>query len=189
MYILYLGHGQYLVSGSKSSIFGECIVVFQVLGNDVLIPCMRSMFQCILMVFHCMVSACDEIATRHFGAYSSSQAFSAARKDPEARYFPCASSARSVHQYAPDARWLVGGLWPVAGGDWWWPVVTVYRGETIKLVTFPKDSYVQITWNLQEERTTLDRGNGPVSGRSAFDDFLVLVSLSFGLSFGTPGGI
>ena len=137
-YILYLGHGQYLVSGSKSSIFGECIVVFQVLGNDVLIPCMRSMFQCILMVFHCMVSACDEIATRHFGAYSKSQAFSEARKDPEARYFPCASSARSVHQYAPDARWpVVVGWWLVAGGGRWrgqerlTAVTQLHRGEKI----------------------------------------------------------
>ena len=31
MYIQYMGHGQYLVYSSKSSIFEECIIVFQVL--------------------------------------------------------------------------------------------------------------------------------------------------------------
>ena len=32
MYIyMYMGHGQYLVYSSKSSIFEECIIVFQVL--------------------------------------------------------------------------------------------------------------------------------------------------------------
>ena len=32
VYIMHMGHGQYLVYSSKSSIFEECIIVFQVLG-------------------------------------------------------------------------------------------------------------------------------------------------------------
>ena len=31
IYIIYMGHGQYLVYSSKASIFDECIIVFQVL--------------------------------------------------------------------------------------------------------------------------------------------------------------
>ena len=44
----HVGHGQSLLYSSKSSNFEECIVVFQVLGRHVHIPCT---FHCILMVF------------------------------------------------------------------------------------------------------------------------------------------
>ena len=43
----YMGHGQYLLSSWMSSIFEECIIVFQVLGHHVRIPCI---FHGILMV-------------------------------------------------------------------------------------------------------------------------------------------
>ena len=43
-----MGHGQSLLYSSKSSNFEECIIVFQVLGHHVHIPCT---FHCILMVF------------------------------------------------------------------------------------------------------------------------------------------
>ena len=33
MTIIYVGHGQYLVYSSKSSIFEECIIVFSGFGN------------------------------------------------------------------------------------------------------------------------------------------------------------
>ena len=42
-----MGHGQYLLSSWMSSIFEECIIVFQVLGHHVRIPCI---FHGILMV-------------------------------------------------------------------------------------------------------------------------------------------
>ena len=42
-----MDHGQYLIYSSKSSKI-ECIIVFQVLGNHVRIPCI---FHCILMGF------------------------------------------------------------------------------------------------------------------------------------------
>ena len=70
-----MGHGQYLVYGSKSSIFSECIIIFQILGNHVFTPCIPGSFQRILMVFHCMVSPSDEITTRHLGVYSKFPAF------------------------------------------------------------------------------------------------------------------
>ena len=45
--IHHVGHGQYLLSSWMSSIFEECIIVFQVLGHHVRIPCI---FHGILMV-------------------------------------------------------------------------------------------------------------------------------------------
>jgi hypothetical protein len=42
-----MGHGQYLEESSKSSIFEECIIVFQVLGIHVLF----SLFEVCIIVF------------------------------------------------------------------------------------------------------------------------------------------
>ena len=44
---MYMGHGQYLVCSSQSSIFEECIIVFQVLG----------LHMCISYIFHCILMA------------------------------------------------------------------------------------------------------------------------------------
>ena len=129
-----MGHGQYLVYGSKSSTFSDCIIIFQILGNHVFTPCIPGSFQRILMVFHRMVSPSDGVTTRHFGVYSKSPAFIA--KTQTHANFLCASSARSAHQYARKSDSsdtaasqgktfksrcifffrLVGGRWPVACG-------------------------------------------------------------------------
>jgi hypothetical protein len=39
------------------------------------------------------------------------------------------------------------------------------------------------------KKNSFSASNGPVSGREGLCDFLVIVLLSFGLSFGTPGWI
>ena len=113
-----MGHGQYLVYGSKSSTFSDCIIIFQILGNHVFTPCIPGSFQRILMVFHRMVSPSDGVTTRHFGVYSKSPAFIAETQTHANFLFASCLLTNMLENFQIQMHFffrLVGGRWFVVG--------------------------------------------------------------------------